>query len=108
MTPPSSSGPSSSATKAFWLSGVLGAGAPVWLLDPRDTQYLDASVEELRRSVESLKAEGLITLAEDGEFAAASAKLMERTDSYRTHLTHALEQIKPAFNEEMRSGLTNM
>jgi hypothetical protein len=96
------------ATKAFWLSGVLGAGAPVWLLDPRDTQYLDTSVDELRGSVEALKAEGLITLAEDGEFAAASAKLMERTGSYRSHLAAALEQIRPAFNEEMRSGSTNM
>jgi hypothetical protein len=95
------------ATKAFWFSGVQGGGAPVWLLDPRDAQYLDASVEELRRSVEALKSEGLIAAA-DGEFAAATTKLMERGDGYRAHLAAALEQIKPAFNEEMRSGLTNM
>jgi len=62
------------AGKAYWLSGVLGAGAPVWLLDPRDAQYLDTSIEELRA----------------------------------TELAHALQAIKPAFNEEMRAGMTNM
>jgi hypothetical protein len=96
------------ATKAFWLSGILGAGAPVWMLDPRDTQYLDTTVEELRKSFDGLQAEGLIAPGEDAEFAAATPKLMERTAAYREHLAHALEQIKPAFNEEMRSGLTNM
>jgi hypothetical protein len=96
------------ATKAFWLSGVLGAGAAVWLLDPRDAQYMDTTVEELRKSVDGLKAEGLIAVGEDAEFATATATLMERAGAYREHLAHALEQIKPAFNEEMRSGLTNM
>jgi hypothetical protein len=96
------------ATKAFWLSGVLGGGAAVWLLDPRDAQYLDASVEELRKSVDALKAEGLIALGNDAEFASAAPKLMERGEAYRAHLARALEQIKPAFNEEMRAGLTNM
>jgi hypothetical protein len=96
------------ASKAFWLSGVLGGGQAVWLLDPRDTQYLDTSVEELRTSAEALKAEGLIAPGDDAGFAAATPKLMERSEAYRAHLAHALEQIKPAFNEEMRSGLTNM
>ena len=96
------------ATKAFWLSGVLGGGAAVWLLDPRDAQYLDTTVAELRKSVDALRAEGLIAMSEDAEFATATAKLMGRAASYREHLAHALEQIKPAFNEEMRSGLTNM
>ena len=27
------------AAKVFWLSGVLGGGKPVWVLDPRDAQY---------------------------------------------------------------------
>jgi hypothetical protein len=96
------------ATKAYWLSGVLGGGAAVWLLDPRDAQYLDASVDELRKSFDVLKAEGLIAVGNDAEFASATAKLMERGEAYRAELARALEQIKPAFNEEMRSGLTNM
>jgi hypothetical protein len=33
---------------------------------------------------------------------------MERAGAYREQLARTLESIKPAFNEEMRSGLTNM
>jgi len=95
------------ACKAYWLSGVLGAGAPVWVLDPRDAQYLDATAEELRRAAESLIALGLLEAADDG-FAAATPKLMERRDLYAALQARTLESIKPSFNEEMRSGLTNM
>ena len=96
------------ARKAFWLSGVLGAGGPVWLADPRDAQYLDTSVEELRGAAKTLMAEGLLQPAEDAEYAAATAKLMERREAYRAEVARTLESIKPAFNEEMRAGLTNM
>ena len=96
------------ACKLYWLSGALGGGGPVWLLDPRDAQYLDTTVEELRGTVGTLMAEGMLRLSPDGEYAAATPKLMERSDSYSAQLARALESIKPAFNEEMRSGLTNM
>jgi hypothetical protein len=96
------------ACKLYWLSGALGGGGPVWLLDPRDAQYLDTSVEDLRGTVGTLMAEGLLRLAADGEYAAATPKLMDRSDSYSAQLARALESIKPAFNEEMRGGLTNM
>lgn len=96
------------AGKAYWLSGVLGAGEPVWLLDPRDAQYLDCTLEELRGTVGTLMAEGLLRLAADAEYGAPAAKLLERRAEYEAQLAHALESIKPAFNEEMRSGLTNM
>jgi hypothetical protein len=96
------------ASKLFWLSGVLGAGEPVWLLDPRDAQYLDTSVEELRGTVGTLMAEGLLRASADAEYAAATPKLMAQADAYRAALARTMEQIKPSFNEEMRSGLTNM
>src|ERR1035437_6788630 len=54
------------AGKAYWLSGVLGGGAPVWLLDPRDVQYLDATVDELWGTAEALAAEGLVQPAQPG------------------------------------------
>ena len=66
------------AGKLYWLSGVLGAGEPVWLLDPRD------------------------------EYGSPAAMLTERREAYQAQLAHTLESIKPSFNEEMRSGLTNM
>jgi hypothetical protein len=96
------------ATKAYWLSGVLGGGKPVWMLDPRDAQYLDASVDELRGAVKSLTKDGLLQPADDAEYAAATAKLMDHHHAYQALLAKTLESIKPAFNEEMRAGMTNM
>jgi hypothetical protein len=96
------------AGKVFWLSGVLGGGAPVWILDPRDAQYLNTTLEELRKSAAVLVAEGALRLAEDAEYASATAKLMERREAYQAELAQALIFIKPTFNEDMRGGLTNM
>ncbi len=96
------------AAKLFWLSGQLGVGAPVWLLDPRDAQYLDCSVEDLAIASKELAAQGLLHWSSDPEYGVATPKLMERRDTYLGELAHALQAIKPAFNEEMRSGLTNM
>lgn len=96
------------ASKLYWLSGVLGAGEPVWLLDPRDAQYLDTTLDELRATAGTLMAEGLLRLAPDAECGSPTTKLMERREAYQAQLAHTLESIKPAFNEEMRAGLTNM
>src|SRR6202008_2155629 len=51
------------AAKVFWLSGVLGGGQPVWVLDPRDAQYLNTTVEELNKSAVALAREGVLLLA---------------------------------------------
>jgi hypothetical protein len=96
------------ASKLYWLSGVLGAGEPVWLLDPRDAQYLDITLDELRGTTGTLMAEGLLRLAPDAEYGGPTAKLMEQREAYQAQLARTLESIKPSFNEEMRGGLTNM
>jgi len=96
------------AAKALWLSGVLGAGEPVWLLDPRDAQYLNSTVEELQKAVVSLAADGLIQLATDAEFAAPTEQLLAQRESHQAELAQTLAFIKPSFNETMRHGLTNM
>ncbi len=97
--------------KTFWLSGILGTQAPsgsaVWLLDPRDAQYLNTTVEDLATQAQSLAAESLITLGKDG-YATPTPALMSREPQYRTHLAEALAFIKPSFNEDMRAGNTNM
>jgi len=95
------------AGKAYWLSGVLGGNDPVWLLDPRDAQYLNTTVEELRTAAEALAEEGLLQLADTG-YGVATAKLMERREAYAAQLTWMLQFIRPSFNEEMRHGMTNM
>ncbi len=96
------------AAKAFWLSGILGQGAPVWLLDPRDAQYLNTSIADLKISVETLAKEGQITLSADPSFAAPSSSLLARQPEFQSTLAEALSFIKPTFNEDMRRGQTNM
>ena len=96
------------AAKAFWLSGVLGDGQPVWLLDPRDAQYLNSTVEELNKSAVALAREGVLQLAADTEYATPTEALMGHRAQYATEMTQALAFIKPTFNEEMRGGHTNM
>ncbi len=96
------------AAKVYWLSGVLGGGAPVWLLDPRDTQYLNTSPAELKQSADALAFEGLVAVSPDAEFASATSLLMSRKPQYDHDLAQALAFIKPTFNEDMRGGHTNM
>ncbi|MES2222736.1 MAG: hypothetical protein V4587_17425 [Acidobacteriota bacterium] len=68
------------ALKLYWLSGVLGDSKPVWIA----------------------------TLSADPQFAAATPLLLQRAEHYHTVLADALAITKPAFNEEMRHGHTNM
>jgi len=96
------------AAKAYWLSGVLGGGAPVWMTDPRDAQYLNTTVDELKKTAEDLAADGLIHLAEDLEYASPTQALMGLKAKYDLEVQQALSFIKPSFNEEMRGGHTNM
>jgi hypothetical protein len=96
------------AAKVFWLSGVLGDSAPVWVLDPRDAQYLNASVDQLREAAGALASEGILLVDDGSGYAAPAAKLMDREAAYRAQLAATLAFIKPTFNEDMRGGLTNM
>ena len=95
------------AAKVYWISGILGGGAPVWLIDPRDAQYLDTTLDELKKLAKVLNTEGLIELT-DGEYATPTAALLGRKEQYAQELADALAFTKPTFNEEMRGGHTNM
>lgn len=96
------------AAKVFWLSGILGGGEPVWLADPRDAQYLNTTVEDLKKMAVAVAGEGMIRLAADMEFAIPTEALMGLVQGYEQELAAALQFIKPTFNEEMRAGHTNM
>jgi hypothetical protein len=96
------------ALKLYWLSGVLGDSQPVWIADPTDAQYLNTDREQLQEAAAELIREGLAQPGSDGQFAAATPRLLERADHYRAMLAEALERTKPTFNEEMRHGHTNM
>jgi len=94
------------ALKAYWMSGVLGAGQPVWIADPRDAQYLNTTAAELLRMAGDLARQATIAL--DGEYAGSTPALMARADEYRAKLEAALAVTRPSFNEQMRGGYTNM
>lgn len=96
------------ASKTLWLSGVLGNIAPVWLLDPRDAQYLNATVAELKLSVDALAKDGLIALSPDPAYATPTPALLAQKAKFQAQLAEALAFIKPSFNESMRGGHTNM
>jgi hypothetical protein len=96
------------AAKVFWLSGVLSGGEPVWVLDPRDAQYLNTTVAELKKNATALAAEGVILLAADTEYASPTEALMGHRAKYVAEVEAALAFIKPTFNEDMRGGHTNM
>jgi hypothetical protein len=95
------------AAKVYWLSGVLGGGQPVWMIDPRDAQYLDTTLEDLKKTAHTLATEGLIIIAET-EYAVPTDALMARHEQYAEEMAQALAFTKPTFNEDMRAGHTNM
>ena len=94
--------------KAYWLSGVLGGNQPVWLTDPRDAQYLNTTVAELKKAAEDLAADGLIHLDAGMEYATPTDALIAHKAKYDVEVQQALAFIKPTFNEDMRGGHTNM
>jgi hypothetical protein len=96
------------AAKVYWASGVLGGGAPVWVADPRDAQYLNTSVAELKKTAEELAAEGILKLDPGFEYAASTEPLMSHHAEYEARMAEALAFTRPTFNEEMRAGHTNM
>jgi hypothetical protein len=96
------------AAKVFWLGHVLGGGAPVWIADPRDAQYLNTTVDDLKASAAALHTDDLVLLEGDGDWASPTDTLRNQEDKYSAEVVEALEAIKPTFNAEMRSGHTNM
>ena len=96
------------AAKTFWLSHILGANEPIWLTDPRDAQYLNTTVADLKTTAAALVKDGLVALDESGNWSTATDTLRNQEDTYRAQVAEALAFIKPTFNEDMRGGHTNM
>ncbi len=98
------------AGHVFWLSHALGGDTPVWIADPRDAQYLNTTVAELKSAAAQLVTEGLLQLDGNGagDRATATAALIAKRGQFEAEVAEALNFIKPSFNESMRSGLTNM
>src|ERR1035437_6754621 len=84
--------------KVYWLSGVLGEGKPVWIADPRDAQYLNTTEQDLLRMAGHEAGEGLLVF--DGEFAAPTEQLMDRSLEYKATLDAALNFTKPQLDRK--------
>jgi hypothetical protein len=93
-------------SKVYWLSGVLGAGKPVWIADPRDAMYLNTTEADLVRVAGHEAGEGLMKL--EGEYASATPTLIAKAAEYEALRDAALAFTKPQFNEAMRAGQANM
>ena len=85
---------------------MLGGSGRSGCADPRDAQYLNTTAAGGQREADALAAEGIIKL--EGEYARPTAALMERRAEFEEKLAEALEFTRPKFNEDMRSGHTNM
>lgn len=97
------------AGNVFWLSHVLGNGAPLWVADPRDAQYLNITSAELKAAATELAKDGLLTLSgNSSDRAVATTKLIEQRPQFEADLAEAMHFLKPSFNESMRGGQTNM
>jgi len=96
------------AAKTFWLSHIPGAGEPIWITDPRDAQYLNTTVADLKTTAAALVKDGLVLLDGTGHWSTATDTLRNQEDTYRAQVEEALAFIKPTFNEDMRGGHTNM
>ena len=80
----------------------------MWIADPRDAQYLNTTVTELKRVAEDLAGEGILKLDPGFEYAGSTEPLMSHHAEYESRMAEALAFTRPTFNEEMRSGQTNM
>ena len=96
------------AGHVFWLSHVLGGDQSVWIADPRDAQYLNTEIADLKAAADTLVVAGLITISGNGARAVATEKLKAERPRFEAEVAEALAFIKPTFNEDMRGGLTNM
>lgn len=95
------------ARKLYWMSGVQGGGAPVWLGDDRDAQYMNTTADELLQRALELEAGGMGKGWGDGMWSATPA-LMQRAEEFDDAMQAALTFTRPTFNEDMRGGHTNM
>jgi hypothetical protein len=76
--------------KVFWQS--QRSPGPVWLGDPTEALYVEASVEHLLEVARNLAEEGLMTL--EGEHASPNASLMARSELFEAEMKGALGELE--------------
>lgn len=87
--------------KLYW----LGLRSPnpagrIWIADPTDAQYLNATREQLVRTAAALEADGLCIT--EGDFACASGQLEQQAGNFQSELQKTLDRAVAKFNLAMK------
>src|SRR5271165_957564 len=78
------------ARKVYWQTRLVGGA--VWVGDPAEALYVEASSEHLLGVAKKLETQGLIKV--DGEWATANDSLMEQAAKFETEMRGALEELE--------------
>ena len=78
------------ARKVYWQTRL--AGGPVWIGEPADALYVEASVTHMLEIARSLASEELMTL--EGEWASANAALMAQTEKFEADMRLAVAELE--------------
>ncbi len=78
------------ARTVYWQTRL--AGGPVWVGDPAEALYVEASVMHMLEIARSLASEELMTL--EGEWASANAALMAQTEKFEADMRVAVAELE--------------
>jgi len=78
------------ARKVYWQTRLVGG--PVWVGDPADALYVEASVAHVLEIARSLASEELMTL--EGEWASANAALMAQAEKFEADMRIAAAELE--------------
>ena len=76
--------------KVYWHTRVVGGA--VWIADPTDALYVEATTAQVLEVARKLAEEGLMTV--EGELAAANASLMAQAEKFEGEMKAALEELE--------------
>jgi hypothetical protein len=76
--------------KVYWQTRLVGGD--VWLADPTEALYLDATTDHITEIAAGLAPQGLFKMV--GEYAAAQPALMDQKDRFESEMAAALEQLE--------------
>ncbi len=78
------------ARKVYWQTRL--AGGPVWIGEPAEALYVEASVMHMLEIARSLASEELMTL--EGEWASANAALMAQAEKFEADMRIAVAELE--------------
>jgi hypothetical protein len=78
------------ARKVYWQTRLVGG--KVWIGDPAEAMYVEASPQHLVEIARTVESQGLVKL--DGEWATANSRLMEQAEKFEADMRAALEELE--------------